>query len=381
MLKKKYFSDYREPFANLPNLVEMQTDSYNWFLKKGLREIFDEFSPMTDYTGEEFSLEFLDYELDEPKFDEDYVRINSISYEASLRIKVRLTNKKTKEKKEQEIFMADIPLMTTRGTFIINGVERVVVSQLMRSFGAYFNLSISRGRKRFGAKIIPSRGAWIEFDTESDGTIYARIDRKRKIPATALLRVFGLKTNDEISEAFKDVDNGEILFIKRTLEKDPSKDLDSAYIELFRRIRQGELATIENAKDLLGVMFKSERYDISSVGRYKLTQRLPNLATKKEGSRVLEKEDLIEIISEIIRLNNNPQAIPDDIDNLGNRRIRSVGEMLQQRLRVGLSRMERTIKDRMSTLDPATITPIQLINARPFSALIKEFFMTNQLSH
>lgn len=382
MLKKKYFSYYREPFANLPKLVEMQTDSYDWFLKKGLREIFDEFSPMTDYTGEEFSLEFLDYELDEPKFDEDHVRINNLSYEASLRIKVRLTNKKTKEKKEQEIFMADFPLMTPRGTFIINGVERVVVSQLMRSFGAYFNLSISRGRKFFGAKIIPSRGAWIEFDTESDGTIYARIDRKRKIPATALLRVFGLHTNEEILEAFKGVDNGESSFIKRTLEKDPSKDVDSAYIELFRRIRQGELATIDNAKDLLGVMFKTERYDISSVGRYKLTQRLPNLAKKdnKEGSRVLEREDLVEIISEIIRLNNNPQAIPDDIDNLGNRRIRSVGEMLQQRLRVGLSRMERTIKDRMSTLDPATITPVQLINARPFSALIKEFFMTNQLS-
>src|SRR3989344_5274464 len=382
MLKKKYFSYYREPFANLPNLVEMQTDSYKLFLKTGLREIFDEFSPMTDYTGEEFDLEFLDYELDEPKFDEDYVRINSISYEASLRIKVRLTNKKTKEKKEQEIFMADIPLMTTRGTFIINGVERVVVSQLMRSFGAYFNLSISRGRKRFGAKIIPSRGAWIEFDTESDGTIYARIDRKRKIPATALLRVFGLHTNEEISEVFKDIDNGSTAFIKRTLEKDPSKDLDSANIELFKRIRQGELATVDNAKDLLGVMFKPERYDISSVGRYKLTQRLPNLVknSKKEGSRVLEKEDLIEIISEIIRLNNNPQAIPDDIDNLGNRRIRSVGEMLQQRLRVGLSRMERTIKDRMSTLDAETLTPIQLINSRPFSALIKEFFMTNQLS-
>ncbi len=364
----------------MPNLVTMQTDSYDWFLKKGLREIFDEFSPMTDYTGEEFTLEFLDYELDEPKFDEDYVRINNISYESSLRIKVRLTNKKTKEKKEQEIFMADFPLMTPRGTFIINGVERVVVSQLMRSFGAYFNLSMSRGRKTFGAKIIPSRGAWIEFDTESDGTIYARIDRKRKIPATALLRVFGLHTNEEILEAFKDVDNGSTVFIKRTLEKDPSKDLDSAYIELFKRIRQGELATIDNAKDLLGIMFKSERYDISSVGRYKLTQRLPNLAKKKEGSRVLEREDLVEIISEIIRLNNNPQAVPDDIDNLGNRRIRSVGEMLQQRLRVGLSRMERTIKDRMSTLDPATITPVQLINARPFSALIKEFFMTNQLS-
>ena len=364
----------------MPNLVEMQTDSYDWLLKTGLREIFDYFSPVSDYTDEEFDLEFIDYFIDEPRFDEDHVRENNMSYEAPLRVRVRLINKKTKEKKEQEIFLADFPLMTPRGTFIVNGIERVVISQLMRSFGAYFSASFSRGKKLFGAKIIPSRGAWIEFDTESDGAIYARIDRKRKIPASAILRIFGLEKNEEISNAFLGVDNGAVQYIKKTLEKDPSKNTDEAHIEIFKRIRQGELATIENAKELVGMMFKPERYDISAVGRYKMGQRLPKLSSKSKDLRVIDKDDLIEIISEIIRLNNNPLAQPDDIDNLGNRRIRSVGELLQQRLRVGLSRMERTIKDRMSTLDPETITPIQLINARPFSALIKEFFMTNQLS-
>ncbi len=378
-IKKKYFSYYRPALAPMPTLVEMQTDSYDWLIKHGLKEIFDEFSPLEDYTGEEFSLEFLDYFIEEPKFDEEYVKANNISYEAPLKIRARLTNKKTKEKKEQEIFLADFPLMTPRGTFVINGVERVVISQLARSFGAYFTASFQRGRKFFGAKIIPSRGAWIEFDTEFDGVIYARIDRKRKIPATALLRIFGLPQNEDILKSFESISK-ENNFITKTLAKDPSKDENEAFIEIFKRIRQGELATLENAKELVGLMFKKERYDISAVGRYKLNQRLPNLEKKGKKEKILDKDDLVEIITEIIRLNSTPQALPDDIDNLGNRRIRSIGEMLQQRLRVGLSRMERTIKDRMSTLDPATITPVQLINAKPFSALVKEFFMTNQLS-
>ncbi len=382
MIQKKYFSRYREPYASLPDLAEMQIVSFNWLIKEGLKEIFNEFSPILDYTDKELALEFLDYSIDEPRFDENHARINNLSYEAPLRIKVRLTNKNTGEKKEQEIFLADFPLMTPRGTFIINGVERVIVSQLARSPGVHFTPAVtSRARKLFGAKIIPTRGAWLEFDTESDGAIYVRIDRKRKISFTALLRIFGLETNEAIESAFKDVDTGGISFLKKTLDKDPAKNADEAYLEIFKRIRQGELATIDNAKELVGTMFKPERYDISAVGRYKLTQRLPGLLKiKSNNPRVLSAEDLIEIVSEIIRLNNNPQAQPDDIDNLGNRRIRSVGEMLQQRLRVGLSRMERTIKDRMSTLDVETLTPVQLINARPFSALIKEFFMTNQLS-
>ncbi len=382
MIQKKHFSRYREPYASLPNLAEMQITSFEWLTKEGLGEIFHEFSPILDYTEKELALDFLDYSIDEPRFDENYARINNLSYEAPLRIRIRLTNKSTSEKKEQEIFLADFPLMTPRGTFIINGVERVIVSQLARSPGVHFTpASTSRARKLFGAKIIPTRGAWLEFDTEFDGAIYVRIDRKRKIAFTALLRMFGLEKNEDIEKAFKKVDTGELSFIKKTLEKDPTKNADEAYIEIFKRIRQGELATIDNAKELVSAMFKPERYDISAVGRYKLSQRLPELAKlKPENPKILNAEDLVEIISEIIRLNNNPQAQPDDIDNLGNRRIRSVGEMLQQRLRVGLSRMERTIKDRMSTLDVETLTPVQLINARPFSALIKEFFMTNQLS-
>ncbi len=379
---KKYFSRYREPFATMPNMVEMQTASYDWFLKVGLREIFNEFSPVLDYTTKELSLEFLDYFIDEPRFDENYARENNLSYEAPLRIRARLTNKNTGEKKEQEVFLADFPLMTPRGTFIINGIERVIVSQLARSFGAYFTASISRGRKLFGAKIIPLRGVWLEFETESDGAIYVRIDRKRKIAATAILRIFGMEKDEEMLKTFEKIESvGGSSFIKRTLEKDPSKKADDAYIEVFKRIRQGELATIDNARELVGAMFTSERYDVSAVGRYKLSQRLPSLATSKsKASRVLNAEDLVAILTEIIILNNNPQAMPDDIDNLGNRRVRSVGEMLQQRLRVGLTRMKRTIQDRMSTLDLATVTPAQLINARPFSAVLKEFFLTNQLS-
>ncbi|MBI2021212.1 DNA-directed RNA polymerase subunit beta [Candidatus Giovannonibacteria bacterium] len=377
---KKYFSRYREPFGSMPDLVEMQTASYDWFLKNGLREIFDEFTPISDYTTKELSLEFLDYFIDEPRFDENYARINNLSFESPLRIRARLTNINTKEKKEQEVFLADFPLMTPRGTFIINGIERVIVSQLARSMGVYFNASMSRGRKLFGAKIIPVRGVWLEFETESDGAIYVRIDRKRKIAATALLRIFGMETSEAILKAFEKVENA-LPFIQRTLEKDSSKNANDAYIEVFKRIRQGELATIENARELVGAMFTSERYDISAVGRYKLTQRLPSLAGNKlKESRVLVLEDLIAILAEVVRLNNNPQSQPDDIDNLGNRRVRSVGEMLQQRLRIGLTRMKRTIQDRMSTLDIATVTPAQLVNARPFAAVLKEFFMTNQLS-
>ena len=379
-IKKKYFSRYREPLALLPNLYEVQADSFKWLLGQGLRELFDEFSPILDYTGEELALEFLDYSFDDPKFDENHARENNLSFESSLRFRIRLTNKKTGEKKEQEIFLADFPMMTPRGTFIINGIERVIVSQLARSFGAYFIANLYRGKKFFGAKIIPQRGAWIEFETESDGAIYAKIDRKRKIAATAILRIFGMEKNEAIEETFRKVDSGEVSFIKKTLNKDSTKSADEAYIEIFKRIRQGELATPENARELVSAMFSPARYDISAVGRYKLMQRLPSLGEETKKRRIINIDDLVAIISEIISLNHNPMAMPDDIDHLGNRRVRGVGELLQQRLRVGLARMERTIKDRMSTSDLATIAPAQLINARPFSAILSEFFMTNQLS-
>ena len=380
-MNKKYFSRYREPLTPLPYLAEIQINSYKWFLEKGLKELFKEFSPIKDYGKEDLELDFADFSIDEPKYEEYQAKSLNLSFEAALRVRVRLTNKKTGEVKEQEIFLADMPLMTPRGTFIVNGVERVIVSQLMRSFGVYFVENIIRGRRYFGAKIIPGRGAWIEIETDFDNAIYARIDRKRKIPVTSLLRIFGIATEEEILKRFEKVDTSEARFIKKTLEKDPSKTLEESYIEVYKRIRPGEPATPENARELLGGMFSEERYDLSEVGRFKLDQRLGIQTDRSKGQgRVITGDDLVNIISYIINLNNTPNSEADDIDHLGNRRIRAVGEMLQQRLRVGMTRVKRTIQDRMSTLDLATLTPAQLLNARPFMAILKEFFTTNQLS-
>src|SRR3989339_1190056 len=380
-MNKKFFSLYREPLADLPFLSEVQIESYKWFMEEGLKELFKEFSPIKDYSGEDLELEFAEFAVDEPKYDEYQAKALNLSFEAALRFKARLINKKTGEIKEQEIFLSDMPVMTPRGTFIVNGVERVVVSQLARSFGVYFTANFTRGRKLFGAKIIPSRGAWIEIETDVDNGIYARIDRKRKIPVSAILRMFGISSNEEILEKTKKADSGDISFMQKTLEKDPTKTKEEAYLEIYKRLRPGEPATADSAKELLDGMFSKERYDLSLVGRYKLNQRL-GLPTsdKSENSRVISGADLINIISYIITLNNTPGAEADDIDHLGNRRIRSVGEMLQARLRVGMTRMKRTIQDRMSTLDLMTLTPAQLINSRPFMAVLREFFTTNQLS-
>ncbi|MEK7599294.1 MAG: DNA-directed RNA polymerase subunit beta [Patescibacteria group bacterium] len=377
---KKYFSFYKEPLVDLPKLVSPQLDSFHWFLDKGLKEIFKEFSPVEDYTAKELSLDFVDFYLDEPKCDEYHAKTHNLSYEAPFRVRVKLTNKRTKEAKEQEIFLTDLPLMTPRGTFIVNGVERVVVSLLARSFGLYFTANALGGRKYFGAKIIPARGAWLEIATEADNVIYARIDLKRKIPITSLLRIMGLETDDEIKKVFSQADTGDESYILRTLEKDPSHSADEAYIEIYKRLRPGELATIENARELLEGLFSAERYDLSAVGRHKLNSRLSISSKAGRESKVLSLEDLTAVISQIIKMNNDPQAMPDDIDHLGNRRLRGVGEMLQNKLRIGMMRMRRTIQDRMSTLDILTVTPAQLINARPVMAAVKEFFTTSQLS-
>ncbi len=380
-MQKKYFAKYKEPFIPLPNLVEIQLNSFRWFLNEGLKELFQEFSPITDYTGKEFNLEFSGFSVEEPKFDEYYAKANNFSFEAPLKVRVKLTKKETGETKEQEVFLTDLPLMTNHGTFIVNGVERVVVSQLARSFGVYFTMNISRGKKLFGAKIIPNRGAWIEVETDIDGAIYARIDRKRKIPVTALLKVFGLADVLEIDKRFSKIDTGELAYIKKTLLKDDTTTRDEAYVQIYKRIRPGELATVENAKELLDDMFSSSRYDLSSVGRYKFNQRLGlPLENVKKAPRVLSSDDLVAVISEIINLNHNPEAQPDDIDHLGNRRIRSIGELLQNQLRIGMARMKRNIQDRMSTLDPDVLTPFNLINSRLFSAVLKKFFTTSQLS-
>jgi len=378
----KYFSNYPKKLYPLPNLVEIQLNSYKLFLEKGLRELFDEISPIVDYGGKDISLYFKEYYLDEPKCDETKAKKNSLSYEAPLKIKLKLVNKKANETKEQEIFLTDLPLITPRGTFIVNGVERVVISQLIRSAGVFFKTSYIKGRKVHGAKIIPNRGAWLEFDTEANNSIVVRIDRKRKIPATALLRIFGLDTDEKILKEFKDIDNDtDIQYIKETLARDNSKTSDDAWIEIYRRIRPGDLAAIDNARQLIENMFKNfDRYDLSEVGRYKLNQRMGIKTPMGPEHRILRKEDVVATIKEIIKLNNNPDLVGDDIDHLGNRRVRSLGELLQNKFRVGMARVIRIIRDRMSTMDAYNLAPAQLINSRPLMAAVKEFFTSSQLS-
>lgn len=388
-MEKRFFSKYKTPLVALPNLAEVQLNSYTWFFEKGLRELFDEVSAIKEEFGDEgLTLEFVHYYLDEPKYTEVESRALNLSCEAPLRIRARLTNQKTKEVKEQEIYLGDFPVMTPRGTFIVNGVERVVVSQLIRSSGVYFTSYAARGRKYYGAKIIPNRGAWLEFETDLDGTINVKIDRKRKISATSILRIFGESSNERILEAFQDIDTSDTPHIKKTLERDPAKTQDEAFIEIYKRIRPGDLATVDNARALIQSMFSFDRYDLAEVGRYKFNQRLrkgePTQVTKQQGKvpsdRILTRDDLVMVLREIVRLNNLGDAPADDIDHLGNRRVRGVGELLQNKLRVGVSRMARIVKDRMSTLDPFTMTPAQLINARPFMASVKEFFTSSQLS-
>ncbi|MBU3934422.1 DNA-directed RNA polymerase subunit beta [Patescibacteria group bacterium] len=386
-MKVKNFSKSRISFS-LPHLLSLQQQAWEDFWEVRLKELFSEISPITDYTGKEFQLWFLDYKLDKPNHKDSLdAKKNNDSFEAPLRVKVKLVNLKTKEIKEQEVFLADFPLMTESGTFVLNGVERVVVSQLIRSPGAFFTSKSIRGRNCFGSKIIPNRGAWLEFETEESGFIGVKINRKRKVPATTLLLALGLETVDKIEKAFADVDTGEIKYIKETLKRDTTVDQKEALVEIYRRLRPGDLVTSDTAQDLIfNMFFNFDRYDLSKVGRWKTWQRLPQLAPLKKDreiakeERVLKLEDLIEVMKEIIRLNNDPNAHQDQVDHLGNRRVRTMAELLQNRLRVGLMRMERIIKDKMSTLDPGTITPNQLINPRPFMAIIKEFYTSSQFS-
>ncbi len=387
--KLKNFSKSRLSFST-PYLLQMQRDTWEDFIEVRIKELFSEISPIVDYTGKEFELWFLDYTLGKPNYKNGLeAKRNNDSLEVSLRAKIRLVNLKTKEVKEQEVFLADFPLMTERGTFVVNGVERVVVSQLIRSPGAFFTMRSHRGKNFFGAKIIPNRGAWLEFETEESGFIGVKINRKRKVPATTLLLALGLDTVEKIEKEFKDTDTGEINYIKETLKRDTCKDQKEALVEIYRRLRPGDLVTPDTAQDLIfNMFFNFDRYDLSKVGRWKTWQRLPDLAPKNKDiskdidkkDRILKIEDLAEVVKEIIRLNNNLSAKPDQVDHLGNRRVRTLSELLQNRLRVGLMRMERIIKDKMSTLDPATITSIQLINPRPLMAVVKEFFTSSQFS-
>jgi len=377
-------------FLPLPYLLGLEKDSWKNFWERDLKELFQEVSPIRDYTKKELELWFLDYKLGESRYKTDLeAKLNNDSFEAPLRVKIRLVNLKTKEIKEQEVFLCDFPLMTERGTFIVNGVERVAISQLIRSPGAFFSAQRMAGRNYFGAKIIPNRGAWLEFETEISGAIGVKIDRKRKVMATTLLRVFGLDKDLEIKELFQDVNKGEIDYIEETLKRDSTHNQVEALIELYQRLRPGDMASPDTARELLeNMFFNFERYDLSKVGRWRMWQRVPELKSQisKLGDeisvqdRVLRREDIVAVLREIIRLNNTPGSEPDLIDHLGNRRVRTLNELLINRMRVGLMRMERVIKDRMSTLDISTLTPIQIINPRPVMAVIKEFFIASQMS-
>ena len=382
--ERRYFTASRDAMA-LPDLIEVQKQSYRWFLETGIRDLLKEISPIKDFIGRDLELSFVDYFLDEPKFDEKTSKAKNITYDAPLRVKTRLVNKRSGESKEQEVYLGDLPVMTDRGTFIVNGIERVVVSQLVRSAGAFFTAEVLRNRRYYGAKVIPNRGAWLEFETDGNNVIWVKIDRKRKVAATSLLRAFGYSTNDDITALFADADIHPLNhYIESTLAKDVASNEDEGTIEVYKRIRPGDLATADNAKSLIHSMFfKFERYDLGPVGRYKFNQRfgLPAAPEEvsKEITRILSKEDLVMILKEIIRLNNT-QEEPDDVDHLGNRRVRAVGELVQTRFRIGLARMERIVKDRMSTQDITILSPAKLINARPVIGAVREFFMSSQLS-
>jgi DNA-directed RNA polymerase subunit beta len=377
---KKYFSRYKKPLIDFPNLIEAQVKSFKWLVEDGIKEVFKEFSPILDYSGKKFQLEFTSFSLGEPKADEDHSKVNKLSYHGFLKARVKLTNKILGTVKEQEIFMSEFPLMTPHGTFIINGVERVIVPQLARSFGVFFTESENKGKRYFGAKIIPARGVWIEIESEADGAIYIRIDKKRKFPATMLLRAMGYHTNEMMLKAFeKDAVQTEA--IKACLLKDSAKTLEEAYIEIYKRLRDGDMATPDNAKEFFSALFTSERYDLSPVGRFRFNKRFEKGTDEAElARRTISKEDIVTVLANIILLNNTPLAKSDDIDHLGQRRVRFVGEMLQQKVRTGMMQIKRNIQDRMSIIDVDTALPIHIINQRPLQARIKEFFTTNQLS-
>jgi DNA-directed RNA polymerase subunit beta len=381
---RKFFTNRTEAIP-LPDLIEVQKKSYQWFFKEGIRELFNEISPIKDFIGRDLELSFDEYYVDDAKFDEKTSREKKVNYEAPLRIVTKLVNKRTGETKSQEIYLGDIPLMTERGTYVINGSERVVVSQLVRSAGAYFTSEVNRGRRYYGAKLIPTRGAWLEFETDMNNVIWVKIDRKRKVAATALLRALGVGDTETIRSQFTDVDtHPTIKYLEATLMKDPSENEEDGLREVYKRIRPGDMATSDNARSLIHSMFFNfDRYDLGKVGRYKFNQRFgieqADAEIAKDANRIMKKEDLVHIMREIIRLNIT-QEEADDVDHLGNRRVRAVGELVQSRFRVGLARMVRIAKDRMSTQDIQTVTPGRLINARPVIGAVREFFMSSQLS-
>ena len=379
--KRKSFAKLPE-VLEIPNLIKVQLDSFRWFQEEGLRELFQEVSPIHDFTGTRLELHFVGYEFRQPQYSVEQCRQRDITYSAPLYVRARLIVKEPGEIQEQEIFFGDIPIMTEKGTFVISGAERVVVNQLLRSPGIYFSLQqdTATGRELCAAKLIPEHGAWLEFETSNRDVIFVKVDGKRKIPVAILLRAIGYDNDSELLELFRDVETSpEHTFIKSTMEKEPSVSTkEKALIDIYKRLRPGEPPTRENAQTLLNnLFFNPRRYDLGRVGRYKLNSRLG--LEIDESFRCLTKEDFIEIVRRIIKVNNGREE-PDDIDHLRNRRVRTVGNLIQNQFRIGLLRLERAIKERMSIVGPEAATPATLINNRPIVAAMREFFGGSQLS-
>src|SRR5919107_2647015 len=374
----------------VPNLIELQLESFRWFIDKGLRELFDEISQIKDFTGKVMELQFLDYEFGEPKYSEDECRTKDLTFSKPLYVNVELTIKETGEIQRQRVYMGDYPWMTDLGTFVINGAERVVVSQLVRSPGVYYSIDNDlfnqTGRELFTAKVIPNRGAWLEFETTKTDQLYVKVDRKRKIPATTLLRAVGYETNDEISALFSPVDiDPEHPFVANTLDKDITRTPAEALIEVYKKLRPGDPPTGDNARALVeGLFFNFRRYDLGRVGRYKFNKKLDAVAARmglelEREQRTITKEDIAAIVGHLIECNRGLHP-KDDIDHLGNRRIRANGELIQNAFRIGLLRMERVVRERMTIQEIDKATPNALINIRPVVAAMKEFFGGSQLS-
>jgi DNA-directed RNA polymerase subunit beta len=396
--EKRLYSSIPE-VHELPNLIKVQIDSYAWFVREGLKQLFAEISPIQDFTGKRMELVFGGYRLGEPPHNEQECRQRDATYAAPLRVTVQLIVKESGEVKEQELFFGDFPLMTPTGTFVINGAERVVVSQLVRSPGVYFSTTQdpNTGRDLCAAKLIPNRGAWLEFETSTRDLLTVKVDRKRKIPVTTLLRAIDsdpkitdetlLGTDERVIAMLSEVDTNDVhKFVEATLAKEPAppegEDRTKAWalLEVYRRLRPGDPPTADNARGLLeSLFFNPRRYDLGRVGRYKLNKRMEHLLPDQTEERTLRLQDMVAIVQEQIRINNG-EATPDDIDHLGNRRIRAVGELILNQFRVGLLRMERVIRERMTITDPDQATPSALINIRPVVASMKEFFGGSQLS-
>ncbi len=372
----------------IPNLIELQLDSFQWFIEKGLRELFDEISPIKDFTGKVMELQYLDYEFGAPKYSEEEARSKDLTFSKPLYVNVELLIKETGEIQRQRVYMGDYPWMTDQGTFVINGAERVVVSQLVRSPGVYYSEAEdpTTGRMLFSAKVIPNRGAWLEFETNNKDQLWVKVDRKRKIAATTLLRAVGYEENDEIAALFSSIDaDPEHPYIAQTLDKDLTHTQAEALIEVYKKLRPGDPPTGDNARQLVeSLFFNFRRYDLGRVGRYKFNRKLGGVAGRLNvelpvDGRTITREDIASIVGHLIECNRGLHP-KDDIDHLGNRRIRANGELIQNAFRIGLLRMERVVRERMTIQEIDKATPNALINIRPVVAAMKEFFGGSQLS-